>query len=74
MANNLKEIKTTILGALLLIVGLVYFALPYFSENDLWEVNNLYLAFLVVGGILLILAPDKIISFAFSWLNKKKSE
>lgn len=69
--NNLKEIKTTILGSLLIIFGVMYFAMPYFSERELWQVNNLYLGSLFIGGILLLLAPDRMLDFAFGWLKKK---
>lgn len=74
MKNNLKEIKTTIMGILMFVVGLAYFGMPYFSEKDLWEVNNLYLGFLVVGGILLLLAPDDIIRILLGWIRKRSKE
>lgn len=74
MSNHIKELKTTVTGIVLFILGLVYFGLPYFHATELWEVNNLYLGIMLGGGVLLILAPDKIIDFAFSWLNRKKGE
>ena len=71
MKNNLKEIKTTILGSLLIVVGLAYFALPYFSDRELWEVNNIYLSVCFIGGILFLVAPDRIVNWAFKWMDKK---
>lgn len=74
MKNNLKEIKTTIMGILMFVLGLAYFGMPYFSEKELWEVNTMYLAFLIVGGILLLLAPDDIISIVLGKLRRKARE
>lgn len=70
--NNLKEIKTTIVGFLLILLTIAYFAIPYISVRELWEVNNLYS---VVGfgvGVGLLLAPDRLIDFIFGWLKKKQ--
>lgn len=69
--KNFKEIKTTILGFIILIASGFYFALPYFSEKELWEVSTVYVIGGIVAGILLLLAPDKFVDFLFSWANKK---
>ena len=71
--NNLKEIKTTILGAIFIKLSLVYMVYPYFSSRELWEVNNLYFVGGLVAGVLLLLAPDRFLDFLFGWI-KKKSE
>ena len=72
MRKNVKEIKTTIIGLLVWIISGLYFALPYFSDKDLWEVERYEVSIGFVGGLLLILAPDRLLDFLFGWLNKKK--
>lgn len=69
--KNFKEIKTTIIGFILWVIAGLYFALPYFSEKDLWETNPIWVASLFVAGLLFMAAPDRFISFLFGWLNKK---
>lgn len=70
LKTNTSELKTTITGAVMSILALIYFGLPYFSEYELWEVNNWYLGVLGIGGIMLILAPDKLIGVAFGWIGR----
>jgi hypothetical protein len=69
--SHIKELKTTITGVILFVFGVVYFAFTYFSDRELWEVNNLYLAAMIGGGVLLILAPDRMIDFVFGWMSSK---
>lgn len=71
MKNNIKEIKTTVLGLILIVLGVAYFYMPHFSNKELWEVQTGYLLTLFVGGILLVLAPDRIIDVALNFLKKK---
>jgi len=70
--NNLKELKTTITGSILIVLDLLYFALPYFSEKELWEINNMYVVVGLGVGLGLLLAPDRLINFIFGWLKKKQ--
>lgn len=63
MDKILKEIKTTILGIILLKIGIIYLLTI--------ESPNVYLVGgLIVGGIGLILAPDRILNILFKKLNK----
>lgn len=60
--NLIKEIKTTVTGVIIWTATALYFALPYFkSEKELWEVNSIWVASGIIVGLLLIVAPDKII-------------
>lgn len=61
--------KTTILGILLLLLGVGYFTAPYFVPN-LWEVNKWYEIALIVSGVGFIVAPDKMIGVMFGWLQR----
>lgn len=74
MKNNLKEIKTTILGTIIFIIGVLYFALPYFHVHELWEPNATYAAIISFVGVGLLLAPDSILDFAKKKLDKKANE
>lgn len=56
--KNIKEIKTTILGLVFIVSGLVYF----FQG----EYNQITFAALEAAGVLLMLAPDKIIDVVLS--------
>jgi hypothetical protein len=69
--KNVKEFKTTLTGLIIWIATGLYFAMPYFNEKDLWEVNNIWVASGVIGGLLLILAPDRMLRFLFGFLDKK---
>jgi len=71
MMNNLKELKTTITGAVLILFTVMYFVLPYFSEKELWEIDNMYVGVGLGVGVGLILAPDRLVDFIFGWLKKK---
>jgi len=72
MKNNVKEIKTTIIGIVIWIVTGFYFVTPYFSELELWKPDLYGVVIGIVGGLLLLLAPDRFITFLFGWLNKRK--
>lgn len=69
MKANLSDWKTTVTGLILLFLGVGYFVAPYIAHKELWEVNNYALASLLIVGLGLIVAPDKIISIAFDWLS-----
>jgi len=72
ISNNLKEVKTTVSGVLIWVVTGVYFFMPYFSDRELWETEHYEVTSGFMVGLLLILAPDRLIDFLFVWLNKKK--
>jgi hypothetical protein len=74
MKNNLKEIKTTILGTIIFLIGVLYFALPYFHVHELWEPSALHAGMIAGAGVLLLLAPDSILDFAKKKLDKKANE
>ena len=69
--KNFKEIKTTIVGLLLLVGDAVYFGMPYFSDKELWEPNTLYEVGMFASGLMLLLAPDNFIQLFTGWLKKK---
>lgn len=70
--SNIKEIKTTITGLLIAFGSIAYGALPFLSQrNDLWAVNGWYVIGGIVCGILLVIAPDRLLSIAFGWLKKQ---
>ncbi len=70
--KNFKELKTTILGFSVWVITGVYFFMPYFSEQATWEPVHYEVTFGFIGGLLLMLAPDRFIDFLFGWLNRKK--
>ncbi len=72
--KNFKEIKTTIIGLIIWVITGFYFAQPYISEKDLWEVSNAWVTAGFVTGLLLMLAPDRFLTFLFGWLDKKTKE
>lgn len=72
MKKNLKEIKTTIIGLIVWIITGFYFAMPYFSDRELWNPEHYEVVTGFIGGLLLLLAPDRFIDFLFGYLNKKK--
>jgi len=69
--RNVKELKTTIIGLIIWVATGLYFVTPYFSDKELWEIDNIYVISGVVAGLLLLLAPDKFVTFLFGWLSKK---
>lgn len=75
LIKNSKELKTTIIGLLILTGNCVYSLFPYLSDKEgLWEVNSTYVIAAIVIGTLLILAPDRILNIVFGWLKKKSEE
>jgi len=72
MTKNLKAIKTTIMGFLVWIATGFYAVTPYFSEKELWEVHQYEVWAGVFVGALLLIAPDRLVDWAFKWLDKKK--
>jgi hypothetical protein len=69
--NNLKEIKTTITGAIFLLVGLGIFLHQYYMFNNLeWQYYLIPFIFMA-GGVALLLAPDRILDLVFKAANKK---
>lgn len=74
MNNNLKEIKTTIIGSILFLIGIGVFLYEYFSLNILeWNHYAVPAAF-IVGGIGFLLAPDKILNLMLRKASKKLDE
>ena len=71
MKSNIKEIKTTITGLLVWIITGFYFLFPYFSDRELWQSEHWEVSCGFIGGLLLILAPDKFLKFLFGWLERK---
>ncbi len=72
--KNIKEIKTTILGSIIFVIGVLYFALPYFHVHELWEPNAIWAGIIAGSGVMLLLAPDSILDFAKKKLDKKANE
>jgi len=70
--KNLREIKTTITGFIVWVITVFYFITPYFSDRELWESKHYELIGGFIIGLLLLLAPDRLINFMFGWLNKRK--
>jgi CDP-diglyceride synthetase len=54
--------KTTILGFIFLLIGLGLYCIPYFMELK-QEVNHYINGTLICSGIMLVLAPDKVVIF-----------
>jgi hypothetical protein len=71
MKNNIREIKTTITGIVVWIITGLYFAMPYFSDRDLWESEHWEVTAGFIIGLGLIIAPDRFLKWAFGWLAKK---
>ena len=68
--KNLFEIKTTILGSLIIIAGLIYFFLPLFKDN--LDSANTYVSIgLGIVGILLLIAPDALIEFIKELIKRR---
>lgn len=69
--TNSDKIKTTVIGIIVMVIGLLYFGLPYFIEGkDLWEVHKGGALAIFIVGILLILEPGKIIGILSDMLGK----
>ena len=72
MKNNLGEIKTTVICVAIWVITGFYFALPYFHEKDVWQPETYAVLMGFIGGLLLLLAPNRFVDFLFKWLDKKK--
>lgn len=69
--SNLKEVKTTIIGSILFIIGIGILLYEYFTVKEMdWTYYVLPIS-LGCAGIGFLLAPDKILEFGFGWLSKK---
>lgn len=71
MKNNIKQIKTTVTGIAVWVITGLYFVLPYYSDRHLWQSEHWEVSAGFIGGLLLILAPDRFLRFLFGWLDKK---
>ena len=71
MSNNLKEIKTTILGSILFLIGVVITLIEYFTVDTVEWQHYLFPSAFTVLGIGFLLAPDKLLDFLFRWGKKK---
>lgn len=72
ISRNLKEWKTTAIGLALWIMTGFYFFMPYFSDRQLWEPEHYEVGFGVISGLILLIAPDRLIDFLFTWRGGKK--
>lgn len=69
--NNLRQIKTTIIGGVLFLIGLTIFLVEYFTLKEM-AINHYYIPIgFTLGGILFLLAPDRLLDFLFGWLKSK---
>ncbi len=69
--KNLKEWKTTVIGGMLFLLSFAYFAVNFKSLAELTWGDVMIPVGIGIAGILLSLAPDKVLNFAFGWLGKK---
>lgn len=67
MKTNIKEIKSTILGTILLFVGII---MILWGEYKVQEYNEIFAGALVVIGILLWFAPDRFINLLIEFLSR----
>lgn len=68
--NNLKEIKSTVVGIILFIVGLVLASKAYLSDTTAVWNDYIMPSVLMVFGIGMLFAPDKTINWIFKKANK----
>ena len=74
MANNLREIKTTIIGSLLFIAGFLIMLMEYFTTSEVIWTHYIFPGGLLTAGIGFALAPDKLLDFLFGWAKKKTGQ
>lgn len=74
MNNNLKEIKTTIIGSVLFVVGLIVFLVEYFTVGDLDWTHYVVPAAFLTAGVGFLLAPDKILNLILRKVSKNVGE
>ena len=68
--KNLREIKTTIIGAVLFLVGIAWFVVNFKTLNT-FDYSQLYVPGGFLGlGISFLLAPDSILGIMFGWISK----
>jgi FtsH-binding integral membrane protein len=73
--KNLKELKSTIVGSVILVFGLVWgVIMSEPNDNTLIGVAAYYMMpiGLIAIGILLIFAKDKLFNTLFKWIGNKK--
>jgi len=74
MENNLKEVKTTVIGGILFLVGLIVFLVEYFTVGNLDWTHYIVPAVFLVGGVGFLLAPDKILNLILRKVSKNVGE
>lgn len=60
--------KTTLVGTLLLMIGLSFYCLDFVIELKK-EVNHWVNGGMIISGVLLLIAPDKWIELVTNWVN-----
>lgn len=70
--KNLKEIKTTIIGSILFIIGLAILVYQFFWIGLIFWKDYLLSIGLMSAGIGFLLVPDRLINFIFNWNYKRK--
>jgi len=71
MKENLKEIKTTIIGSILFLVGIVITLIEYFTIETVELKHYLFPSLFTIIGLGFVLAPDRLLDFLFSWAKNK---
>lgn len=71
MKTNLNEIKTTIVGALLFVIGVSITLYEYFLVQDIEWTHYAFPIGFLTAGVGFLFAPDRLIDFMFSWAKKK---
>lgn len=72
--NNLKEIKSTVVGIILFIVGLVLASKAYLADTTAVWNDYIMPSVLMAFGVGMLFAPDKVLTSMFRLLNKKVKE
>ena len=70
--SNIKEIKTTVIGTILFILGIVIFTYEYFTLGTLEWNHYVIPAAIASVGIGFLLDPDKLLNLAFRKAGKKE--
>tara|TARA_R110000822_G_scaffold32188_4_gene92669 strand:- start:4569 stop:4793 length:225 start_codon:yes stop_codon:yes gene_type:complete len=71
--ENIKEIKSTLTGGILFLLGCGVFTYEYLNIESLAWNHYIVPAVMVGVGIGLLFAPDKFVNFMFSWAKKKSN-
>lgn len=69
--NNLKEIKTTIIGSILFLIGVGMAVKVYFFDNLIEWTDYTVSGVFAALGIMFLLAPDRALNFLFKKADKK---